>query len=339
MVFFYYPTRDYNPLPASMADYGPWQSRIAREGGLIGPACWVVQTCLQLQSRGFGCRLTQDPPSAGIVIAHFDDIPQTLSQRGAAYWVCALADRQNAHPFANYYVLQNPYQRLRTRQPSSHVLHWKQPGLIPRAAARQGLFTHLRFFGEHVSLAPEFTQPDFIGWCEREGFDFQVVPREHWHNYSDCDAVIGVRGLHAGWVHDKPATKLVNAWVAGAPAILGRESAFRALGAPGETYLEAASMADVRGHLIALRNDRQLLQSIVNSGFARAGCASDDSITQMWVDAIDRQIKPRAARWHRYGVLRLWHRASARLLQGLAWRYRLISTEFVEPPLNTRAAS
>ncbi len=331
MISFYYPTHRHDPVPTSFAHYAQWQAKIALQGGLIGPACWTVQTCLQLQSRGFACRLTQDRPSDGIVFAHFDDMPATRAERGGAYWVCALADRQNVHPFANYHILQNPYQTLRTGQPSAHVLHWKQPGLIPRAASRQGLFTSVRFFGEQVSLAPEFTQPAFVGWCEREGFDFQVVPRDHWHDYADCDVVIGVRSPPAHWVHDKPATKLVNAWVAGVPAILGRESAFRALGAPGQDYLEAASIVDVQTHLLALRDDPRRRQSIVHAGATGAACASDDAISQIWTAIIEAQIKPRAARWQRHGLLRLGHRVSSRLLQGLAWRYRLIGTRFVEP--------
>ena len=331
MVTFYYPTHAHDPVPTSFDQYPAWQSRIALQGGLIGPACWMVQTCLQLQSRGVACRLTQDRPRDGIVFAHYDDMPATRAERGAAYWVCALADRQNAHPFANYYILQNPFQTLRTRQPSSHVLHWKQPGLIPRAPGRKGLFTHVRFFGEQGSLAPEFTQPAFTNWCEREGFDFQIVSRELWHDYADCDVVIGLRSPPAAWVHDKPATKLVNAWVAGVPAILGRESAFRALGAPGVDYLEAASIGDVQRHLLALRDDPRLLQSIVGAGARRAASASDEAITQMWADIIEAHIKPRAARWQRHALLRLWHRASSRVLQGLAWRYRLVGTRFSEP--------
>lgn len=331
MISFYYRSRDYDPLPATVGECGEWQARIAREGGLVGPACWVVQTCLQLQSRGYACSLTQDRPAEGIVVAHFDDMPSMRSERGQAYWVCALADRQNPHPFANFHVLQNPYQSLRTRQAASHVLHWKQPGLVPRAPGRLGLFSNVRFFGEQVSLAPEFTQPEFIAWCEQEGFDFQAVPRDRWHDYSDCDVVIGVRKLQAGWVHDKPGSKLVNAWVAGVPAILGRESAFRALGVPGKTYLEASSIGDVKAHMLALRNDRQLVQSIVSAGSERAACASDEAIARMWIDVIEAQIKPRADRWRRHRLLRLWRGVNERLLQGLAWRYPLIGSKFLEP--------
>ena len=331
MITFFYRTREYDPLPVSAAQYGQWQSRIAKQGGLIGPACWIVQTCLLLQRHGIACRLTQNRPSEGIVFAHFDDMPATRTERGTAYWVCVLADRQNINPFANYYLVQNPYQSLHTRQPTSHVLHWKQPGIIPRSANRQEIFTNIRFFGEIASLAPEFTEPDFIGWCEHEGFDFQVVPRDHWHDYSNCDVVVGVRTFNSNWVHDKPASKLVNAWVAGVPVILGQESAFRALGTPGKTYLEATSIGDVQRHLVGLRDDPQLRQSMVSAGSFHASCASEEEIACMWIDAIEKQIKPRAARWQRFGLLRLWHRANESLLQGLAWRYRLIKDNFVEP--------
>ncbi|MFY9510538.1 MAG: glycosyltransferase [Rubrivivax sp.] len=328
MITFYYRTRDHDPLPTSLAMYPAWQEIIARSGGLIGPACWIVQTFLHLHSRGYACRLTQDRPSNGVVITHYDDMPAAREERGSAYWVCVLADRQNVHPFANFHVLQNPYQTLRTRQPAAHVLHWKQPGIVPRSLSRGELFTNVRFFGERISLAAEFSEPDFEQWCDREGFVFQVVPRDRWHDYGDCDAVVGVRNLPSDWVHDKPPSKLVNAWNAGVPAILGRESSFRGLGKPGESYLEASTMEDVKRHLLTLRDDPQRRQAIVHAGSTCTGSASDEAVAQMWINCIDQQIKPRAERWQRHVTFRLWHRAVERLLQGLVWRYKLVGTSF-----------
>lgn len=332
MITFYYRSRDYDPLPGSLAEYADWQAEIARRGGLIGPACWTVQTHLQLKQRGFESRLTQQRPEEGAVITHFDDMPAQRSERGRAYWICVLADRTNIQPFANSYIVQNPYQVLRTRQRCFHVLHWKQPGIVARATECGNRFSRIRFFGERVSLAPEFTDPQFTDWCRREGLDFDVVAREHWHDYSDCDAVIGLRTLGPAWVHDKPPSKLVNAWLAGVPAVLGRESSFRALGRVGEDYLEATTMEEVKQALLMLRDDPARRNQLVAAGREQVGRASDDAVSQMWMDTIRDQILPRAQRWQRHAMLRRAHFAFERLLEGLAWRFQLLDHRFEAQP-------
>jgi hypothetical protein len=47
-----------------------------------------------------------------------------------------------------------------------------------------------------------------------------------WHDYSTDDLVLAVRDLTEKDALVKPASKLVNAWIAGVPALLGPEPAF-----------------------------------------------------------------------------------------------------------------
>jgi hypothetical protein len=57
---------------------------------------------------------------------------------------------------------------------------------------------------------------------QRDGAD------QHWHDFSSVDAVLCVRSSKVGreWLAGKPATRLINAWVAGCIPIATREPAY-----------------------------------------------------------------------------------------------------------------
>ena len=52
---------------------------------------------------------------------------------------------------------------------------------------------------------------------------------------------------------NKPFTKLVNAWRAGVPAILGPESAFQSLHRENTDYFDVRSLDEIKRSLEALR--------------------------------------------------------------------------------------
>lgn len=338
MIRFYYPSKECLPLPASVEAYAAWQNRLAGAGQLVGPACWIVQTFLRVRAIGVQCELTQERPLEGIVVSHFDDMPATLRERARAYWVCVLADRTNIHPFAHFYIVQNPYQRLYTRQPARHILHWKQPGISPRDAARQRRFENIRFYGEKISLCAELLAPEFSQWCERQHLNFEIVPRAQWGDYSNCDVVIALRNPPDQWVHDKPASKLVNAWQAEVPAILGRESSFRAIGTPGVDYIEVESIAGLKAQLLKLKSDGELVESMVRAGRLRVDSVSDDRVAGMWKATLETSVTLHYERWRDSALRRSIDRTRARLLQGLAWRYKLVGTRFVDRAVKNSGA-
>ena len=80
------------------------------------------------------------------------------------------------------------------------------------------------------------------------GMNFKIVPKSKWNDYSEIDVILAVRAV--GNVHNKsfasnlspnkkPASKLINAWIAGAPAILSRDDAFLKLKKSENDFLEA----------------------------------------------------------------------------------------------------
>ncbi len=159
--------------------------------------------------------------------------------------------------------------------PHRYLPSWPQPGLRARDPSRGATFRNVMFFGEEYGLNPEIADKSFKAWCDANDLEFRCVERSKWYDYSDCDVVLAIRSFNNESTHsDKPASKLVNAWLAGVPAILGGESAYRFEGTPGEDYLEALTIDDVKEHLLNLKTDAVLATSIVK----RSGPRKLDSV-------------------------------------------------------------
>jgi hypothetical protein len=161
---------------------------------------------------------------------------------------------------------------------------------------------------------------------------FIVVPRDRWHDYSDCDVMLAVRSFAKGERHvTKPATKLFNAWLAGVPAVLGVESAYRVEGKPGKDYLEVLAVEEVREYLQSLSANPSFRDRIIGAGRRAAALVSADAIAKRWLDLLEAELAPRFVDWQRwFPVQVLTLRLAGRVREGLGWRYSLISS--VSPP-------
>jgi len=74
---------------------------------------------------------------------------------------------------------------------------------------------------------------------------WHFVGPDRWHDFREVDVVVAVRGFDRHRHANKPPTKLFNAWHAGVPVILGRESAYQHERLSPLDYLEAGSFAEV----------------------------------------------------------------------------------------------
>ena len=328
-VYFYYLAEPEQPLPKTLADFRDRQRALGRTQALLGPASWTIQTCLQLQHRGFRCDLVSEVPESGIVLSRRAHIPDRVAQSRLHFWVCMLADRPYPHPHVQFHVLQNPRQRLRFCQPFAYLPHWPQSGPVPRDPARGLTIRNVRFFGEWYSLAPALQAPEFSGWCAANGYNFSGMSRDRWHDFSECDIAIAIRSLgSASWHHDKPATKLFNAWLANVPVIAGQESAFRTEGRRGLNYLEAGNLGDVQQSLLRLRWSTDTYLALVEAGRQAAAGVTFDAIAQKWATLLGQTIIPAATSWRSTTPLSaLADRWASRLREGLAWRGHLLETD------------
>ena len=115
------------------------------------------------------------------------------------------------------------------------IPYWPPPGLMPRLHERGTRIEHMAFMGRSWNLAPEFRSPrEFLAELAALGVRFDIhdeleSPTPNWSDFRKCDLTLAVRNLTEQDALVKPASKLVNSWIAGVPALLGPEPAFRDL--------------------------------------------------------------------------------------------------------------
>ncbi|MBD2100474.1 glycosyltransferase [Leptolyngbya sp. FACHB-261] len=292
-VYFYIPKSDWpNNFPENANVY--WR------GFSWGVFCWTLQTYLRLRELDFPCELVGMMPSEGIVLAHRDSLPYQLRPRPKLLLVCLKADRE-AHPFAQLHLVQNPKEASNSRFSNSrhYMPHWPQPGLIPRDSGRSERFENIAYLGHEANLAPELQTPAWREQLTALGLHWSIVEREHWHDYSQVDAVVAVRRLgHQGdSQHWKPPSKLLNAWHAGVPAILGYESAFQAERKSELDYLEVGSVDDILAALQRLRNQPDLRRAMIDNGRCRAEETQAARLATQWQRFITEVAVPTYNRW------------------------------------------
>jgi hypothetical protein len=322
LVYFYLPSREWrDDIPSTAHTY--W------DGFRRGIYCWTVQTYLRLSASGFPCELVDELPEEGIILAHWDSLPADWRPGAKQLMVCIQADRAR-HPYAQVHVVQNPAGLLTKLMllGDKHLLpgqvhympHWPQPGLIPRNSERGDRFENIAFFGLEENLAAELRQPIWLEQLEELGLRWCVVSDfKRWNDYSEVDAVVAVRSFDRQGYHWKPATKLYNAWHAGVPAILGRESAFQAERKSELDYLEVKSVDQAVLALKRLRDEPELRQAMLQNSQIRAQETSFEQLTARWASFLTEVAMPAYENWCKAPI---WVRQSFLVRRALAIQTR-----------------
>ncbi|MGE0030143.1 MAG: glycosyltransferase [Steroidobacteraceae bacterium] len=284
-----------------------------------GKYTWTLLTYLRLKDAGFPCKLVTHFPRAGIVVSHRDFLPVFLAPRRNVFLVCIKADR-NPHPWADYHVVQNPYDALmQPGAPSRHAVdlpHWPQPNLIVRDPARATVCTNVAYFGRRLNLAPEFLEDNWSATLRTHGFQWNLRPRNQWHDYSQVDVTLSVRDWRLDHsrldpvlrADSKPPSKLVNSWLAGVPALAGPESAFRAMRRTTLDYIEVQSESEALDALIRLRANPSLYRDMVANGLERSVAFSTESLIAQWCEFFDSTLTESLASWQKRAAARRFAR-------------------------------
>lgn len=266
---------------------------------------WTVKTARILASLGTPCTVVDEMPAAGIVFAHRNQLPDTLQPGPERLLACLVADATR-HPFAQVHVFQNPADPALARPsaiwPSAYVPHWPESDLVPRDPARGDAFVNVSYFGLEDRLAPELRRDAWRAHLQRLGLAWRIVPRDRWHDYADTDAVVAVRRFDRRPRHQFPASKLYNAWIAGVPAILGAESAYRAARTSPLDFVEVGTPADVARALQALQRDPELRRAMAAHGRRRAAEVAIPVIARRWQELLARVAIPSYERWRAAGA-------------------------------------
>ena len=291
----------------------------------FGIYTWTIQTFLRLRDAGVACELVSELPERGVVVAH----RECLSAIDGKYSgrVASTKDRfivdicADLYPYApaNLHIVQNP-RMVRFGPTFIYVRHWPQPGLIARAPERGATFRNIAYFGNEKNLSDDLRSPQWereleardLAWTRRfQAFYYNdpatYAPASFWSDYSEIDAVVAVRRAPRGGgesTHDqKPASKLYNAWIAGVPAILGRESGYRIERRSELDYLEANTSEEILACLDRLRSNPDLRRAMEDNARRRATEVCADATVEAWKSIVFDDVLPAYREWTSAGAL------------------------------------
>ena len=269
-----------------------------------GQAAWVLQTYLRLARAGLPVGLSGRLPAEGLVVFHARDKREAahrLPRLAATALVAVRGDRCEVYA-ADFEILQNG--RWADGRRRFFLPHWPQPGLVPRDPARGARIGRAAFLGLQVNLDAGFRSGAWRDFLRGRGIEWAadaVEPVEsetggvgaRWNDYSRVDLVVAVRDLRGRGHTGKPATKLCNAWLAGVPAILGPEYAYRELRRRDLDYIEVRSLEEARAAVIRLQEEPALYRAMVENGLRRAEEFTVQAVTRRWADLLYETL-PRA---------------------------------------------
>lgn len=253
-----------------------------------GTDCWIALTYIHLRRAGLDVRFAPAcVPGEICVVAYKDLWPSLRPYR--SFVVCAQHDRDR--PFiCERRICQTTWQ-VRD-QTDTWMPHWPQPGLIPRDPSRGDTIERLTYKGLPYYLAQPFHSPEFALALSRRRVCLDIAGGSldthscHWTDYSHADLVLAVRDVTIYDANLKPASKLVNAWHAGCPALLGPEHSYAALRKDPLDYLEVRSPADAIAAIERLTREPGLYRAMIEHGLARARDFTPGSIARRWRDAL-----------------------------------------------------
>lgn len=285
---------------------------------LDGRGCWIVRTYVELRRRGHEVSISDQFPADRIAIVHYDDIAFAGNAARDSYVVAVRADRPRLMQ-CEHQLVQSP---ACVQGAMDHFVPlWSQAGMLPRESDRGDRVENIGFFGLPRNLADRFQSPDFLGRLQENGF--RLIIREHsWNDYRDIDVVLAVRDGSPEFLAAKPASKLINAWMAGCPALVGHEPAIQTLRQSDHDFITVSSTDDVLSALLQLRADSDRYQAMVAGGRVRAAEFSDDAVVRHWEQLIDGPIARgyeswmKGPEWYRSGVrsVNFWIRRVKRRL-------------------------
>lgn len=254
---------------------------------------WILTTYFHLKQAGLPCEIIDRMPDEGIVIADRDTLGNKYPYLGKLLLICAKGDRE-FHPSAHCHVVHNPHELEIERNSlwnSYYIPHWLQFGLIPRLKERGNTIENAAFIGSRSNLASEFSSQKWIDALNAIGCKWHpIFSADRWNDYSNIDVIIAARRFTQETWMIKPASKLVNAWIAGVPAILAAESSFSALRKSELDFIAISSLDEALDGLKQLKNNPQLYQAMVENGLERSQEFSEGKITEHWLNFFSEYV-------------------------------------------------
>ena len=288
---------------------------------------WIIQTWNRLRRAGYPVTMSDRVPSGGIVVYHKEDQRSLLRQLPGdahAVLVGVRADFRSCDA-ADFEVLQNGYYA--DGQRTFFIPHWPQPGLLARDPSRGDRIERLSYKGYVGNLSSDFREPGFSEFLTGQGIEFEddailddasdhpILTR--FHDYREVDLVLAVR---PGKTTHKPASKLVNAWHAGTPALLSPDYPFMELRQSDLDFLIVRDVAEAQAAIRRLKTEPGLFRAMVDHGRERSRAFTFATVTARWAELLFETVPGDAARHPREHWTparrrwRLWQRKAVRVL-------------------------
>jgi hypothetical protein len=267
---------------------------------------WCVQTYLVLKRLGLDVELVDRfVPGQICCVAYQDLWPRNLPYR--SFVVCVRHDR--GRPHVCEHTIVQCHLNLENRR--DHLIPlWPQPGLLKRDPSRGERLENLVYKGLDIYLAKPFRSPEFARDLAAMGIHLEVTPGDlknrqaNWSDYTEADAVIAVRNVTEYDLSIKPPSKLVNAWFAGTPALLGPEPAYQHLRRSPLDFIEVRTVEQAVDALRRLKSDPTLYRAMVENGFVRARDFTLNALAVVWRDLLAGPVASDYEAWLRQP--RIW---------------------------------
>jgi hypothetical protein len=262
--------------------------------------CWVILTYVHLRRRGLPVRLqTRFVPDAICVASGLD---YGIRTRPDQSFVIACRGDGPRVALCDFQVVQNPCNVW--SQNDFLIPLWPQPDLLPRDPGRETLLRNVVYKGDLGNLNEPFRRPEFRAALEKRGLRLSLDGKPEgnglvsWGDYREADLLLAVRNLTRGDAKLKPASKLLNAWHAGVPALLGPEPAFQRLRRSEFDYLEIRTPEDALAAIDRLLAEPQRYRAMVEQAARRSPEFGEDATARLWIELLEAAERG-LARWRR----------------------------------------
>ncbi|MDJ0648688.1 MAG: glycosyltransferase family 1 protein [Xenococcaceae cyanobacterium MO_188.B19] len=331
-IYFYDRTGSVNQL--NLQDNLDWtdisQARKYCSGNFTS---WILTTYFQIQNSGISCKFIDHIPEKGIVIADRDTLGNEYSYWGEAMLICCKGDRE-FHPSAHLHIVHNPVEfedkKNQVWNPY-YISHWTQPNLIPRLQERRNIVENIGFMGSRSNFARELKSERWIKALETLGCQwYPIFEPSKWNDYSNIDVVVAVRSFDGQTYNHKPASKVVNSWLAGVIAIVAPESAFMAIRKSELDFLVVNSLDETIESIKYLKNNPKIYLSMLENGRNRAQEFSEYQIRKQWITFFEKYVFIEYEKWVNMSKLQRYYLFLSRLaelkktrFQNKIYKYRI----------------
>jgi hypothetical protein len=267
---------------------------------------WVWSTYFRLKQRGYPVELCNTMPPKGVVVISAINFSLLQKPSRNLFLIVTVADTPPRF-YSHVNVSQNPWQKrdypnLFGFPVWRHIPHWPQPHIKERNPGRKERFENVAFFGHNDQLERSIQTEEFKKELREIGFNFKIRNQD-FSDYQEVDVVIAIRSFSAKEYLYKPYTKLINAWMAGVPIIVGNESAFLSIKKSAFDFIRVQNKFELIEALKKLKSDKEYRYKMIRNGEYRATEFTEEKVLQEWVRLLFHETPVYYEKWLQKGKL------------------------------------